>query len=35
MLEEAVAEEKAKGPFGNGFADPLVVYNPRTTRGAF
>ena len=31
LLEEAVAEEKAKGLFGNGFSDPIVVYSPRRT----
>jgi len=35
VLEEAVAEERAKGSFGDGFSEPRVVYNPRRTREDF
>ena len=35
MPEEAVAEDTAKGSFGNGLLDPLVVDDPRRTRDDF
>ena len=34
-LEEAVAEAKAEGAFGNDFSDPVVVYDPQRTRDKF
>ena len=32
VLEEAVAEEKAKGGFSNHFPEPVVLYEPRRIR---